>query len=189
MLQDGAAPGACYFYYPRLVCVVGARDDGVPTTNLAPITWATPLSTDPPLFGICLSPQTHSHALVLRTGEFSVSYLPFAFASQVAAMGRVSGRSVDKARQFGIRLAEPTALATPWLADAYAAVECLLVDRHHFGDQTLLVGEVQAVHMATGAFDEDGVLRPEQVRALVYLGNRRYATLDVASVGQPEDGQ
>lgn len=189
MLQDGVAPGSCYFYYPRLVCVVAARDDSVPTTNLAPITWATPVSADPPLFGICLSPQTHSHALVLRTGEFSVSYLPFAFAGRVAAMGRMSGRDADKVRQLGLRLSAPEALSTPWLADAYAAVECLLVDRHHFGDQTLLVGEVQALHTAAGAFVEDGVLDAGQVRPLMYLGNRRYATLDVAGVNRPGEGE
>jgi flavin reductase (DIM6/NTAB) family NADH-FMN oxidoreductase RutF len=177
MLQGSAAPGSCYFYYPRLVCVVGVRDEAVPTVNLAPITWATPLSTDPPLFGICLSPQNHSHALVLKTGEFSVSYLSHEHAELVAAMGRLSGRSVDKVRTLGVRLAEPSALRTPWLADAYVAVECSLVDRHHFGDQTLLVGEVQGVHAAPEAFDEDGVLKVREVAALLYLGSNRYATL------------
>lgn len=187
MIQHAAAPGSCYFYYPRLVCVIGALDEAAGTTNLAPITWATPLSMDPPLFGICLSPQIHSHAMILKTGEFTVSYLPHEFADRVAAMGRVSGRRVDKAKQLELTLAPPTTLRTPWLADAYVAVECLLVDRHHFGDQTLLVGEVQAVHRAEGAFDEDGVLKAEAVRPLVYLGSQRFATLDVGSVCRQEE--
>lgn len=185
MLHEDTAPGASYFYYPRLVCVVGVRDDAVPTTNLTPITWATPLSMDPPLFGICLSPRTHAHVLVLRTGEFSVSFLPFASVTQVAALGRVSGRTVDKVRQLGVRLAGPAALRTPWPADAYVAAECSLVDRHHFGDQTLLVGEVQAVHAAPETFDEDGVLKVEHVRALVYLGSQRYATLETGVIRRP----
>lgn len=186
MLQDGGAREACYFYYPRLVCMIGARDDTVPTTNFAPITWTTPLSTDPPLFGVCLSPQTHTYALVLRAGEFSLSYLPYACMRQVVALGVLSGRTVDKVRQLGLRLAGPAALGTPWLADAYVAVECLLQDRHHFGDQTLLVGEVQAVHAVEGAFDEEGVLNAARIRPLVYLGNRNYATLDGATVERPE---
>lgn len=124
--------------------------------------------------------------MILKAGEFTVSYLPFAFADRVAAMGRVSGRSVDKAKRFGLTLARPTTLRTPWVAEAYVAVECSLVDRHHFGDQTLLVGEVQALHRAEDAFDEDGVVRIEAVRPLVYLGSQRFATIEVDSVCRQE---
>ena len=75
MVHVSSVPGSCYFYYPRLVCVVGVRDESRSTTNFAPVAWTTPLSSDPPLFGVCLSPKTYSHQLALKTGEFTVNFL------------------------------------------------------------------------------------------------------------------
>ncbi len=176
MALVSSVPGSCYFYYPRLVCVVGVRDDGKATTNFAPVAWTTPLSSDPPLFGVCLSPETHSHHLVLKTGEFTVNFLAEAQAALARELGRLSGRETDKVKALGLELEPGEALSTPVLAAAYVSAECALVERHHVGDQTLLVGEVHQIHTKPDAFDDAGVLRLERVRPLLYLGGNRYAT-------------
>lgn len=185
MVRVSSDPGSCYFYYPRLVCVVGVRDDARGTTNFAPVTWATPLSSDPPLFGICLSPATHTHQLVLKTGEFTINFLTEENAGLASALGTLSGRETDKVKALALELEAGEAIATPSLAIAYVAAECLLVERHHLGDQTLVVGEVQRLHVAAGAFDADGVLRVEATSPLLYLGSSRYATTTKTTV-RPE---
>ncbi len=177
MSRASLPPGSCYFYYPRLLCILGVRDDARQTTNFAPVTWATPLSSEPPLFGVRLSPGTHSHQLVLRTGEFTVSFVAAQHASLANELGTLSGRDTDKARELKLELADPEVLATPMLALAYAAAECELVARHHVGDQTLLIGEVVRVHAQADAFSADGVLNLERVSPLLYLGHARWATL------------
>ena len=186
MERESVAPGACYFYYPRLVCVVGVRDEARGTVNFAPVAWASPLSSDPPLFGVCLSPATHSHHLVLRTGEFTVSFLDRSQAELAQSLGRLSGRDVDKVAALGLALDLPESLETPSLAAAYVSAECLLRERHHLGDQTLFVGEVQVVHARAGVFDNEGVLRSEVLSPLLYLGSRRYVTVDATTVTQVE---
>jgi flavin reductase (DIM6/NTAB) family NADH-FMN oxidoreductase RutF len=153
MVRVSSDPGSCYFYYPRLVCVVGVRDDARGTTNFAPVSWTTPLSSDPPLFGICLSPATYTHQLVLKTGEFTINFLTEEHAGLASALGTLSGRETDKAKMLALELEAGEAIATPSLAIAYVAAECLLVERHHLGDQTLIVGEVQRLHVAESAFD------------------------------------
>jgi flavin reductase (DIM6/NTAB) family NADH-FMN oxidoreductase RutF len=180
------SPGSCYFYYPRLVVVVGARDDARATTNFAPVAWASPLSSDPPLFGVCLSPRTHTHHLVLKTGEFTVSFLDHHDAGLAADFGHLSGREIDKVEALGLELEPGEALQTPSLARAYVSAECLLVERHQVGDQTLFIGEVQLIHAATAAFDADGVLRLDRCAPLMYLGGARYVTTSPASVVRPE---
>lgn len=188
MERESVAPGACYFYYPRLVCVVGVRDEGRGTVNFAPVAWASPLSSDPPLFGVCLSPSTHSHHLVLRTGEFTANFLDHRQADIAQALGRLSGRETDKVKALGLELEGPEALETPTLAAAYVSAECVLRERHHLGDQTLFVGEVQVVHARPGAFDSEGVLRSDALAPLLYLGNGRFVTIDPATVTRgPED--
>jgi flavin reductase (DIM6/NTAB) family NADH-FMN oxidoreductase RutF len=176
MAPSAAAPGSCYFYYPRPVCIVGVRDEGRGTVNFAPVTWATPLSSDPPLFGVCLSPKTYSHHLVVKTGEFTVSLLTHEHAGLAEALGKLSGRETDKVMALELELHEGETLGTPFLAAAYVAAECMLLERHHVGDQTLVVGEVQRIHTAADAFDATGVLDIERFRPLLYLGSSRYAT-------------
>ncbi len=76
----------------------------------------------------------------------------------------------------------PRPYATPSLAAAYASAECLLLERHHFGDQTLFVGDVQLIHAAKDGFDADGVMRLDRLSPLLYLGGSRYVSTDAASV-------
>ena len=176
MAQRSAVSGFCYFYYPRPVCILGVRDEARGTVNFAPVTWTTPLSSDPPLFGVCLSPKTYSHQLVLKTGEFTVSFLTQEHAGLAEALGKLSGRETDKVTALKLELRPPEVLATPSLAVAYVSAECLLLERHHVGDQTLVVGDVQRIRPASDAFDGAGVLDLDRFRPLLYLGSNRYAT-------------
>jgi flavin reductase (DIM6/NTAB) family NADH-FMN oxidoreductase RutF len=182
MERRTVAPGSCYFFYPRLVVVVGAWDEARGSVNFAPVTWASPLSSDPPLYGICLSPQTYSHPLVLASGEFTVNFLSWRDAPLAAALGRLSGRAVDKAKELSLEVEASETVRTPTLARAYASAECLLRERHQVGDQTLFVGDVQLIHVADDAFDSDGVMRVDRLSPLLYLGGSRYVSTDPGSV-------
>jgi flavin reductase (DIM6/NTAB) family NADH-FMN oxidoreductase RutF len=185
MAHRSAAPGTSYFYYPRLVCVVGVQDEAKNTVNFAPVAWATPLSSDPPLFGACLSPRTYTHHLLLKTGEFTVSFLSHRDAAVAERLGKLSGKAVDKVKALGLGLEPPEVLKTAWLSLAYAAAECLLISRQQLGDQTLCVGEVQRIHVNEDAFDVDGVLRLDRALPLLYLGSNRYVTTDPSSAQRP----
>lgn len=176
MARDATTPAECYFYYPHLACVVGVRDEARGTANFAPVTWATPLSSDPPLYGVCISPHAHTHRLLLASGEFTVNFLPREERSLVARLGALSGRAVDKVAELSLALEPGRTLATPGLAASYVFAECLLVERHQFGDQTLFVGAVQHVRARPGAFDERGVLVVDAAAPLLYLGGNRWAT-------------
>lgn len=175
-------PGSAYFYYPRPLCVVGVHDDAKATTNFVPVAWATPLASRPPLFGVCLSPQTYSHGLLVKTGEFSLSFLDWNQAELVAKLGSTSGRETDKVAAFSLELGGSETIHTPFLARAYAAAECRVVDRRSYGDQALFVGEVLKVVAGEGLFGEDGVLRLERVLPVLYLGANHYLTVDRATV-------
>ncbi len=185
MARESSVPGSCYFYYPRLVCIVGVRDEVKGTTNFAPVAWTTPLSSDPPLFGVCLSPSTYSHQLVLKTGEFTVNFLDEEHAPLAERLGKLSGRDTDKVKALDLELEPGEALSTPCLAAAYASAECLLLERHHVGDQTLLVAEVHRIRTSPDTFDADGVLRLDRLRPLLYLGSSRYATTAAGPLSRP----
>lgn len=175
-------PGAAYFYYPRPLCVVGVWDSKRERANFVPVAWAGPLASRPPLFGVSISPKTYSHQLLLQTGEFSLSFLPWQEVALVAKLGTVSGRDVDKVATFALELAESEVIAAPFLANAYVAAECKVTERHFLGDQTLFVGEILRVMAREGAFAADGTLRMEAMAPVLYLGANRYLTVDARTL-------
>lgn len=182
MERKPVSPGSVYFYYPRPICVVGVRDHARGTYNFVPVVWASPISSRPPLFGVCLSPKTYSHSLLTKSGEFTVSFLPWEKVELVARLGSVSGKDTDKVKAFSLELVDGEFVKTPYLDAAYVAAECSLVEHRSFGEQTLFIGEVLKVIAKTGTFDEEGVLRLDRVAPVLYVGGNRYVTVDPGTV-------
>lgn len=178
MERESAPPASCYFFYPQLVCLVGVHDPARSGCNIAPVVWASPMSSDPPLFGVCLSPKTYSYELALKAGEFTLNFLDASHAPLVQRLGKLSGHTTDKVQTLNLPMAPSEVIDTPTLAMAYVAAECQLRDRHPVGDQVLLVGEVLNVQVLPGAFDAEGVLRLERLSPLFYLGAGRYVTTE-----------
>lgn len=171
-------PGSLYFYYPRPICIVGIQDQARGTPNFMPVVWASPVASRPPLFAVCLSPKTYSHGLLMKTREFTVSFLPWEKVELVARLGSVSGRDTDKVKAFSLELADGEFVKTPYLKEAYVAAECSLVEHRSFGEETLFIGEVLKIIAKNGTFDEQGVLRLDRVAPVLYVGGNQYATVD-----------
>ncbi len=167
--------GEFYQHYPRVAAVVtahaGDRD------NAMAVAWHTPLSFEPPLYGVVISPKRFTYGLITDSRQFGVNFLPTSQAELVAATGGSKGREMDKFTEFKIAKIKPTKTGVPILEAAYAAYECRLVDDHLYGDHRLLIGEVVAVHYLEEAFVPDGTLDLESVSPVLYLGSEHYIGL------------
>ena len=166
--------GAYYHHYPRVATIVTAQAKG--RENAMAVTWHTPISFNPPLYGIAISPKRFTYQLIVDSKEFGVNFLPLEQAELAASVGGSSGQEIDKFHQFDIAQDKPVKTAVPILKDAYAAYECKLVDDKGYGDHRLLVGEVVAVHSLEEAFAPEGILDLAKVSPILYLGNERYVT-------------
>lgn len=162
--------------YPSLVAMVTAHAGG--KDNVMPAAWNLPLSYDPPLYGVSISPDRFTHALISEAREFAVGFLPLDHAQLIAATGGVSGREVDKFQQLAIGRRRATKVAAPLLTDAYVSYECTVVGQHPCGDHDLFVGEIVAVHIAAGALTDQGALDVQRVRPALYMGADLYLTAD-----------
>jgi len=168
-----------YQYAFPMQTVLVTCNDGKGNTNIITLAWHTPISRNPPLYGISISPKRHSYVLIKKSKEFVINFMPYSEVEAAEYCGTHSGRNTDKLCQTGLTLIPAQKLTTPLLKEGYAHLECELVKTHALGDHTLFVGKVVAVSADQNAFEND-LLRTDRIHPIYYIGQNQYTTLDRA---------
>jgi len=174
--------GEFYQHYPRVAVVVTACAGD--KSNAMAVAWHTPISREPPLYGVAISPKRFTYQLITVSREFGINFVPAEEAELVASVGGSKGSEVDKFKAFNIDTAKSEVTSVPILKLAYAAYECKLVDDRLYGDHRWLVGEIVAVHWLTEAFAADGTLDLTKYNPVLYLGNECYITAPEYSISR-----
>jgi flavin reductase (DIM6/NTAB) family NADH-FMN oxidoreductase RutF len=143
--------------------------------------WHCAISYAPPLYGIAVSPRRLTYRLIMESREFGINFMPDDQAELIAQVGVAKGEEVDKFAAFNIGRQAPDKISAPLLTDAYACYECRLVDHRSYGDHTLFVGEVVAVHANPQAFNPQEALDLKRVLPALYLGDDIYFSADINS--------
>lgn len=123
----------------------------------------TSISLEPPLISVALKQLTHTHELVEKSGEFSVTILA---SHQKGLSDRFAGKLPNILDRFDGVPTETLAIQAPLIKDGMAFFNCRVLQAIPVGENTLFVAEVIA---ARGEGEGD---------PLVYH-NRAYWTLDV----------
>ena len=76
------------------------------TTNLTTVSWWTYLESEPPMLGFSMSKESYTCGLLTGTGKAVLSIPGEAIADIALKCGSVSGRDVDKVKEFSIDLVE-----------------------------------------------------------------------------------
>ncbi len=172
--------GAFYQHYPRVAAIVTVTSAG--RKNAMAVAWHSPVSFKPPLYGIAISPKRYTYHMINDSKQFGINFLQQGEAETIAAVGGSSGSFTDKFTRFNI--AEDPAIKTdvPILQEAYAAYECKVVDSRIFGDHAWITGEIVAVHIASGLFQENGIIDLNLLQPALYLGADTYCAADSSSI-------
>ena len=168
------------YFYPYTVALIGAEAEG--KKNFMSCAWHTALSFEPPLFGVLISRKRFTHQIISKAREFTVNFIHKKQVMLSARYGRKSGFDMDKIGRFPLKLAPSKIIHSPIIDDAYVCFECTLIDARPYGDHDLFVGEVLAIHEEEGSFSDEGVLNPQNVQPLMYLGSDFYLTIDPDSL-------
>jgi len=175
-----------YHFYPSIAAVIGASFEN--KTNFMAAAWHTGVSHSPPLYLVSVAPKRHTYDMIVRSGEFTVNFLPMDKLTIIHGSGIVSGAEIDKVNKLRIPLEESIIVKCPTIESAYAAYECRVVHRYPAGDHSLFVGEVVAVHSDGSLISERGMLDPEQIDFAMYLGANTYISANPDSMRVlPED--
>jgi flavin reductase (DIM6/NTAB) family NADH-FMN oxidoreductase RutF len=127
---------------PGSVAIV-ATGAGEERTGLAATAWNS-LCADPPMLLACINRRASAHAVIHRTGAFSINLLPADHQETVAIFSAQRGlegsaRFLDDVWVEGDR-------GQPMLREAIASFECALEGTHDYGTHTILIGRVGTMH-------------------------------------------
>ena len=157
--------------HPCVVTLVTCAGRGV--ENVLAVAWAMPVSADPPMVAVSISPKRYSYGLIGESGEFVVNVVSSEMLEAVWKCGSFSGREVDKFALAGLEKEPSKAVKPPRVKGALASLECRVANRVEAGDHVLFIGEVVAYSVDEKAFDmERGVWRLEKAAILMHLGGR-----------------
>ena len=101
----------------------------------------TSISLEPPLVSLALKKLTHTHELVEKSGEFSVTILA---AEQKELSDRFAGKHPEIKDRFEGVQTETFALQAPLIKNGLAYFNCRVVNSVPVGENTLFVAEVIA---------------------------------------------
>ena len=144
--------------------------------NITTVAWAMPASSSPLLVAISVSPQRHSHALIVESGEFIINIPTLEQLQAVYACGSFSGRSFDKFKKAGLTPIPAKKVKAPAIRECVGHLECVVDNQVTTGDHTIFIGKVVAAYANPGVFTERYAL--ESARMLYHLGGNNFAVLD-----------
>ncbi len=173
------------FYMVSPLVVVGTRNEDGETYDLAPKHMASPMGWAD-YFGFVCTPRHKTYRNAVRTGVYTVSY-PKPSQVVLASLAASPRTGPPEGPRRKPTLDELSTLKAKevdgvFLEDAYLFLECEL-ERHvdDLGENSLLIGTVQAVHVQKEALrlsekEDEAVIRDTPL--LAYLPPDRYATID-----------
>ena len=158
-------PGTALYPVPVVLvsCGTGER------INIITLAWVGTLCSAPPLVGIGVRPNRHSHGLIKEVGEFVVNLPDAKHARWVDYCGIVSGRDEDKWATCGFTPATATEVQVPLIAECPVNIECRVQQVLSLGSHDLFIGQVVAVQVDEAVLDERGHLDFARARPFAYL--------------------
>ncbi len=147
-------------------------------TDIVPVGWLTPVSLQPPLIGIAISPRRYSHDLIRRAGEFVINVAHAEMLKQVEYCGSISGEDADKFAAAGFTQGEPKRVNVPLINECFAAIECGLQEVVMLGDHSFFIGQALTVWADSDAFENFWKPDKEEGRTLNHFGGHFYGIIE-----------
>ncbi|WP_338442530.1 flavin reductase family protein [Synechococcus elongatus IITB4] len=125
---------------PHGLYVCGVKDGE--EINGFTASWVMQASFQPPLVVNCVKSDSRSHAMLLASGIFSLSFLEAGQKDLAAQFFKPQRLVANKFETVSAYLGEAT--GCPILEEALGYIECRVVGKVEHGDHTVFVGEVIA---------------------------------------------
>lgn len=133
---------------PQQVILVTSREE-VPILgksmikeDITEVTWHTPLSLNPMMYGILLPKESFSLKIIRKANHFIVNFMPFTQKNAVHTSMQHRSEHVNKFDKADFTPEEADKVDAPRIKEAIAFLECELSHEYELGDHIMLVGKV-----------------------------------------------
>jgi flavin reductase (DIM6/NTAB) family NADH-FMN oxidoreductase RutF len=167
----------------QIVLVTTLNRDG--TSNLAPKSWISVMTFEPPILALGCSLKHWTAQNILDREEFVVNVPGAELAKAVWKSSELPHpRPVEAA---GLTPMPAVKVRPPRIAECKAHLECILDQHLAYGDEVILLGQIVAVSVDREACQARDPY--EYLRMIVYLEDAAYGVIERArQIGQPEEG-
>jgi len=141
--------------HPRHVVLVTCIDQKSGKPNIVTLAWSMPLSIDPPMVAISISPKRYSHGLIIENKEFVVNIPTINLVKQTLFCGKTSGRELDKFKETGLTPKPSKKVMPPIIEECIAHLECRVTNSITTGDHTLFISDVLDAYVNEDVFTRE----------------------------------
>lgn len=162
----------------QIVLVTSISREGIP--NVAPKSWISILSSNPPIVGFSCNIEHHTSKNILSTGEFVINIPGEDIVEKVwkaAELGEPEPKEIEKA---GLTPAKSTKLSTPRIAECKAHLECSLDWTKKYKQEIIIFGKVLLAAIDKQLVDKDLEERYKYLKLLAYLDDKTYGVINSA---------
>jgi flavin reductase (DIM6/NTAB) family NADH-FMN oxidoreductase RutF len=168
--------------HPKLTVLLTCTDKAG-KANIITLAWTTPVSMNPPLLAVSISPKRLSHKMIQETKEFTINIPTMKYVKETLFCGRRSGRELDKFKETRFIPLPAKTVKAPIIKECIAHLECKLYKRITAGDHSLFIGEIQAAYANENVFTTKYDL--EKTKLIFHVGGNEFTTLKTKIVSPP----
>ncbi len=110
--------------------------------NVMACEWTFNVSYDPLYIAVFVNPKHYTYDLLKESSEFGVNLCSIDQAALAHYVGNVSGKTVDKFKEFNIKTMPSKFIAPPLINGSVLSAECKVVKCIKLGDHVMFVGQV-----------------------------------------------
>lgn len=132
------------FLYPMRIVLISCAHGG--KDNWMAAAWCFPLSSEPPVFGVCIAKKRYSYELMHAGKEFAINIPGEDLKDAITKFGRTSGRN-NETDKFALAhlTKERGTLSAPLIKECISSIECTVIEEKEIGDHILFIGKAKNI--------------------------------------------
>jgi len=140
--------------------------------------WIMPVSVNPPLVAVAISPKRYTHRLIKESQCFIVNIPTIKMLDSVKYFGSASGYDENKIVKSKVKFREARKVKGIILEDAAGWLECKLYSQYDVGDHTIFVGEVVEAYVNMKYWSStENTWNIKEFKPILHIGGKGYTTL------------
>ncbi|MCM1490381.1 MAG: flavin reductase family protein [Muribaculum sp.] len=159
-------PGTMIYPLPAVLVTCGETPQ---EWNMLTVAWVGTICSDPAMCYISVRPERFSHALIMKSMEFTINLTTEEMARATDWAGVRSGMDYDKWKETGLHPLPGEMVKSPSIEESPVSIECRVKSVTHLGSHDMIIADVLNVRADSRFINEEtGKLELEKARMLVY---------------------